>query len=162
MVSEVVLAPSDSIRGVSIRSDRTYRFEQPPETIWAALSSVDQYTTWWPWLRAFDGTRLGVGERWHCVVKPQVPYTVEFDLELTEVVEFRQAGAELSGEISGRADLTLEAEGAGCRLRLVSELAADHGPARLVERFVPFVASAGHDWVLDTGIRQFRRRALDR
>ena len=101
---------------MSIRSDRTYRFEQPPETIWAALSSVDQYTTWWPWLWVFDGTRLGVGERWHCGVKPQVPYTVEFDLELTEVVEFRQAGAELSGEISGRADLTLEAgaPAAGC------------------------------------------------
>jgi uncharacterized protein YndB with AHSA1/START domain len=145
---------------VGIQSDRRYRFDQPPTAVWDALTQVERYRAWWPWLREFDGTRFVEGERWRCVVKPQLPYVLEFVIHLTEIEARAAATAELSGDIDGWAAITLRDSGGGSELRLASDLSATAGVARLVGRFVPALASIGHDWVLDNGIRQFRARGL--
>jgi hypothetical protein len=141
---------------VGIRSDRHYRFDVPRIELWQALTQVDQYRTWWSWLRQFDGLAFAAGERWRCVVKPQLPYTLEFVIALDAVKAGESAGASLSGDIEGWAQLTLGDDGGGSRLRLQSDLTARSGWARAVGAIVPPIARRGHDWVLDNGIRQFR------
>mgnify|MGYP006196567153 CR=1 FL=1 len=37
-----------------ILSERRYRFLAPPPDVWAALSDVEHYASWWPWLARFD------------------------------------------------------------------------------------------------------------
>ena len=90
------------------------------------------------------------------MVKPQLPYTLEFTIRLDDVVDESSAHARLSGDIDGWAELTLSDESEGSALRLRSELTAKGGPARWVDALVPPLARRGHDWVLDNGIRQFR------
>ena len=141
---------------VGVRSDRRYRFSAPRREVWGALTRVDEYQTWWPWLRSFDGRRFATGERWECVVKPQLPYTLEFVIVLDEVGEETGARATLSGDISGWAELTLSDDGGGSALRLRSDLTARSGPARWIDAVAPPLARRGHDWILDNGIRQFR------
>jgi len=85
-----------------------------------------------------------------------------FEVTLVEVVDREMVSAHIAGDIVGRAQLTAADDGAGCQLRLVSELSAERRVLRLVTRFAPPVARFGHDWVLDSGIRQFRTAALDR
>jgi hypothetical protein len=141
---------------VGIRSDRHYDFAVSRRELWAALTHVDRYREWWPWLRSFDGHAFAAGERWQCVIKPQLPYTLEFVITLEQVQEARVARAQLTGDIDGWAELTLEDAGTGSALRLQSDLVARNGIARTIGAIVPPLARRGHDWVLDNGIRQFR------
>jgi hypothetical protein len=145
---------------VPIHSDRRFRFDAARPAVWQALGQVDRYQQWWPWLRSFDADGFAEGETWRCVVKPPLPYSVAFSITLISVVDQESATARLSGDIVGTAEITVSDDREGCVLRLVSDLTAIGGPARLVDRFVPLVASAGHHWVLDQGIRQFRDNAF--
>jgi hypothetical protein len=36
-----------------LRSDRTYRFDAWPHSVWAAIGDTGSYQQWWPWLRSF-------------------------------------------------------------------------------------------------------------
>jgi hypothetical protein len=147
---------------LTVRSDRRYRFDVGRATLWTALTRVDRYPSWWPWLRRFDGQGFSVGERWCCVVSPPLPYTLRFELVLEEVVEGESARARLEGDIAGTAHLTVRDVAGGCELRLVSDLAAERGLVRLLDRVAPRLAVRGHDWVIDDGIRRFRTRAIPR
>ena len=141
---------------MGVRSDRRYRFDAPRRELWSALTQVDHYQAWWPWLRSFDGRQFAAGESWECVVKPQLPYTIDFVIVLDEVREAMGARAALTGDISGWAELELSDGSTGSQLRLRSDLTARGGPARWVEAIARPLAQRGHDWVLDNGIRQFR------
>lgn len=147
---------------MTVRSDRNYGFHADRADVWSALTDVERYPRWWPWLRRFDGEAFAVGERWCCVVSPPLPYSLRFELVLAEVLEGTTVRARLDGDIAGTARLDLRDVPGGCELRLVSELAARGGMARLVDRLVPGLAARGHDWVLDDGIRRFRAVALPR
>lgn len=139
-----------------MRSDRWFRFPVEPADLWAALTAVDRYRTWWPWLRRFEADSFAEGARWRCAVQAPMLYPVRFDLVLEEVVAGRSASAVVTGDIAGRARLEVVADGAGSRLRLQSTLASERWVLRAIARLVPAVARAGHDRLLDTGVRQFR------
>ena len=145
---------------MEVRSDRSYRFDVPPDVVWAAIGSVDAYRSWWPWLRRFDADGLVTGDTWSCTVRPPLPYVLRFAVSLDEVRPVAHIAAVVSGDIGGHATVDLAVDGEGCTVRLRSDLAPSGAPLRLVARGAPWLARFGHDWVLDTGFRQFRRRAL--
>lgn len=150
-----------------VRSDHRSRFAVPPVELWAAMTRTDEYRAWWPWLRRFDGSGVAEGARWECVVQPPLPYSLRFTLELEDVEPARFVTASISGDITGHAAIDLTAvdlgEGTtGTELRLVSALAPDHAVLEAVARYARPLVRFGHDWVLGTGLRQFRQRALDR
>ena len=158
----------DAGRAMSIHTDRRYAFAASPDEVWSALTKVDEYAQWWPWLVGFDGTDFDVGSRWRCTVRAPLRYSVHFDIELVEVEAVRRAAATVAGDISGTATLTLEPfdrgpfdrgpSDHGSELRLVSDLGSNVGLVATVDRFAPRLAEASHRWVLDTGLRQFRDR----
>ena len=145
---------------MAVQSDRRWDFSDSVADVWTAITEIDRYQQWWPWLRRFDAGGFAEGERWRCTVKPQLPYRVHFDIVLESVVEHESAVARLEGDLTGSARLELCGDAQRSELRLISELEAVAGPARLVERLVPGLASAGHDWILDRGIQQFSEQAL--
>jgi hypothetical protein len=145
----------------TIRSDRRHRFEVPVDELWSALSDPSQYRRWWPWLRRLDGAAFEEGASWRCEVQPPLPYVLRFDLHLEEVEAARFATARIEGDIVGHAAIDVHPHGdAGSELRLVAALAPSSPALRAVARVAAPIARFGHDWVLDTGLRQFRRRAL--
>ncbi|HVF13289.1 MAG TPA: hypothetical protein VM942_01750 [Acidimicrobiales bacterium] len=150
-----------TVRG-AVRSDRTFRFTVGQEALWAALTSVDRYRHWWPWLRRFDGGSFSEGARWRCAVRSPLLYPVRFDVVLDEVIAGRSASASVFGDIAGQARLDVSLVEGGSQLRLVSTLASDRRLLRLIFRLAPPVARFGHDRLLATGLRQFRDRAFDR
>jgi uncharacterized protein YndB with AHSA1/START domain len=145
---------------VRIRSDRRHAFAVPPEELWVAMSQVDRYRQWWPWLRRFDAGGLRAGEVWSAEVQPPLPYRVRFELCLDDVTSPHRVAAVITGDIEGTARLEVTDHPTGSELHVVSELAATSRTLRTVLRLAPPVARYGHDWVLDTGLRQFRDRAL--
>jgi hypothetical protein len=151
---------------VEVRSDRRHRFDVDSDELWAAITSVGDYPVWWPWLRHFDGARLAPGERWDCTVQPPLPYTLRFTLEIGEVEPAALVTAGISGDLAGEARLEVRdlsgPDGARSEIRLRSELAPTNRLLRTVATVARPVVRFGHDWVLDTGMQQFRSRGLGR
>ena len=108
---------------MEVRSDRRYRFPLGPEALWPVLTRVEDYRSWWPWLRGFDATAFEPGAAWTCVVQPPLPYSLRFRIVLDEVDPARCALATVDGDIVGDARLELTATDEGCEARLVSRLA---------------------------------------
>ena len=145
---------------VDIRSDRRFDFAVERAEVWAAIARVDRYQEWWPWLRDFEGSAFRAGERWQCEVRPPLPYRLRFEVVLDEVVDCEHVRARVAGDIAGWAELTATDRGSRSEVRLVSELAPTNPMLRLIAQAARPVVTFGHDWVLDTGARQFRAVAL--
>ena len=142
-------------------SDRRYRFTSSPEATWRALESTDRYQHWWPWLRQFEAAGLIVGDRWQCAVRPPLPYTVRFTIELTEVERPTTVGATITGDITGTARIEVEPDGdAGSAINLRSELAPSGRVFTAFATVARPLVTRGHNWVLDTGAAQFGRPEL--
>jgi hypothetical protein len=142
-----------------IASDRSYRFAAGPAQLWDRIATVEDFPTWWPWLRRFDGQALEPGDIWRCTVQPPLPYTLTFAIAIGEVVPAQRVTATVSGEIQGTAELTIEPDGdGGCTARLRSRLAPASRFLQAMAVVARPVVSLGHDWVLDNGARQFRRQ----
>jgi uncharacterized protein YndB with AHSA1/START domain len=145
---------------VRFETDRRYHLPAAPEEVWAAVARVDRYQTWWPWLQHFDAHRLAGDEIWHCLVQPPLPYRVRFDVRLHEVVPPRWVRASISGDVVGEAQLQITERADGSEARLVSSLEPGNGFLKAVSRLAAPVVRYGHDWVLDSGARQFVHRAV--
>ncbi len=153
---------------MTVHSDRTLRFDRTPEQVWETIGRVDEYRSWWPWLRRFDAEALREGDRWEATVRPPLPYVLRFAVTLDHARPPSSIRATVSGDIEGHAELSIfpatDATSSdpidGCDVRLVSALDASNQALRTVARLAPWLARFGHDWVLDTGLGQFRQHAL--
>jgi hypothetical protein len=145
---------------VELASDRRYLFPVPPDVFWAAIGATEHYQRWWPWLRRFDASGLVAGDVWRCVVRPQLPYTVRFAVHLGEVIHPTLVTARVDGDIAGTARLVVAPHDEGCDVRLTSTLAPSNRAFGLIAALARPLVRRGHDWVLDTGARQFATRAL--
>jgi len=147
---------------VRLRSDQRHRFDAAPDELWDAMVSVDQFQRWWPWLRRFRASGVQRGDVWTATVQPPLPYRVRFDLLLTEVVAPHLVAVDVTGDIEGAARLEVHGNGAagGSELHFTSELTPTSSMLRAVARLAPPVARFGHEWVLNTGLEQFRSQAL--
>jgi hypothetical protein len=147
---------------VQVDSDRTYHFVCAPTVVWDVLVRTDEYRSWWPWLRRFERGPLEPGARWSCVVQPPLPYRVAFDLVIDEVHDGSLVTATVAGGLHGAARLELEPDGSGSVLHLAASLTPTDRLLRAVAVAAPPVARFGHDWILDTGFRQFASALGDR
>ena len=151
---------------MEVRSDRTFAFTVGPAELWSALTGVEHYRSWWPWLRHFDGASFVEGARWRCAVRAPLGYPVRFEVALSDVVPGRSAVAEVTGDIAGHARLDVRPTdgggggGGGSELRLQATLASKRWMLRAIARLAPPVARFGHNRLLSTGVRQFRERAF--
>ena len=145
-----------------VRSDRRHRFAVTPEELWGAVSDVDRYTIWWPWLREFEAEGLIEGDEWTCVVQPPLPYTVRFTILIEDVVPELLVGASVHGDIEGEASVSFRhLDGSRTEARLVADLAPAHAVLKTVGLLAGPVVRIAHNWILDTGARQFRERVIE-
>jgi len=146
-----------------MRSDRQFRFDVEPHVVWDAIGQVDLYHEWWPWLVEFDARGLESGDVWRCAVKPPLPYTLRFAIELVDVEKPNLVTGKLSGDLKGTAGLEIAAAAdgsGGSDLRLTSALGPSGFAFRLFASAARPLARYGHDWILDTGAAQFAKRAF--
>ena len=151
--------PAKDLPG-SITTLHRYDLPLPRQDVWTLISEVSQYRRWWPWLRVFDADGLTVGDEWRCEVQPPVPYAVRFRVTIEHIEPPAVVRARVSGDVAGEAILSLRDGNGGCSATLESSLAPGSAALRFVSRFAGPVARFGHDWVLDSGARQFIARAV--
>ena len=143
-----------------LRSDQRHHFDAAPDQLWAAMTSTDRFRSWWPWLRRFDASGVARGDVWTATVQPPLPYRVSFDLLLTEVRAPQLVAVDVTGDIEGSARLEVLPNASGSELHFTSDLTPTSSLLRIVARMAPPLARYGHEWVLKTGLDQFRSRAL--
>jgi uncharacterized protein YndB with AHSA1/START domain len=143
-----------------VHSDRRHHFGVPRSELWSMITQVDRYPTWWPWLRSFNATELKAGAEWQCRVQPPLPYSLRLVITIEDVVAEESVAATVSGDVEGTAELRLLDIPDGSEAHLTSALAPSSRPLKLIARAALPVVRFGHDWVLDTGAKQFSERAL--
>jgi hypothetical protein len=141
---------------VEIVSDRTYSFDHPRDRVWGTIGNLDCYPTRWPWLRNFDATSLEPGATWTCAIQPPLPYTLRIRVAIVQVDPGRLISATVHGDLRGSATVRLTGDDhERCDVRVESTLSPSNRVMGVAARLVAPVARWGHDWVLDTGARQF-------
>jgi hypothetical protein len=95
------------------------------------------------------------------VVRAPLPYSLRFTVEVLEVVPNRLVDARVSGDLDGPARLEVAPRGDGSSARLVWAVEVRKPLLRSAARWARPAMEWGHDWVVSSGIRQFRR-ALER
>jgi uncharacterized protein YndB with AHSA1/START domain len=145
---------------VELVSDRSWCFGAPPDVVWAALAATDDYPRWWPWLTTFDADGLVAGGRWRCTVRPPLQYSVRFAIDIDEVEPPHLVTARVSGDITGHARIDITESGARSEVRLASALTPTRRTIAWLAAVAGPIARRSHDWVLDTGARQFAARAV--
>jgi uncharacterized protein YndB with AHSA1/START domain len=143
--------------------DRSWTFEVPPAELWGALTDADRYRSWWPWLRRFDtgGQPLGEGTVARCTVRAPLPYALDFTVTVVEMVPERRLVASVAGDLAGPARLEVAEAPEGSRATLAWTVELRAPILRAASRIARPVMEWGHDWVVDSGVRQFRARALE-
>jgi hypothetical protein len=150
-----------TLRNVRLDSDRSYRFEVASHALWSAIGDTADYPRWWPWLSDFEANGLMAGDVWTCTVRPPLPYRLRFAIHLDEVVPTTLVTARVSGDIAGTARLDIVPSDGGCDVRLRSSLSPSSAAFGVLALFARPIVRRGHDWVLDTGARQFVRLAVE-
>jgi hypothetical protein len=141
--------------------DRTFDFDVSPGELWLRLSDTSSFRVWWPWLRSFDPVPLAPGARTTCAIGPPLPYVVTVDITVREVIPEELVRVSVSRDLEGPARLEIESNGLGSTARLVWEVAVARPALRAAARVARPVLLWGHDWVVNRGVEQFRRDAIN-
>lgn len=160
----VVVAPArEPSRAVArpFRFDGRWSFSATPDDLWRAFSETERFPEWWPWLRTLDSAGLVAGTVSRCVIRAPVPYVLTLEIAMLEVVAPRLVVAAVSGDLEGPARLEVTARPGGSEARMSWELEARTPLLKAAALLFRPVLDWGQSWVVDTGLRQFRRSALE-
>jgi len=136
--------------------DRSWPFEVPRDELWSRLSDTSSFSTWWPWLRAFDAVPIEEGASTQCVIGPPLPYVLKVDLVVARVVEGESVDVAVDGDLRGPARLALADGDGGATARLHWTLEVQRPMLRRAAMVGRPILQWGHDWVVSNGVEQFR------
>jgi carbon monoxide dehydrogenase subunit G len=136
-----------------------FSFPVPPPAVWATIERVDRFESWWAWLTevGMEGPPLRDGSALHGVVAPPLPYRMRLRVGIVTCVPPRSIDATVSGDLVGRAQLVLDEDGTGTRVRASWTVEMMQQPMRVAARFTPRLLHWGHDRVVDATVAGFRR-----
>jgi hypothetical protein len=150
-------------RGVPapFRFDRRWTFPVTPDDFWSTIVETGRYEQWWSWLREFDADGLHEGASAQCVIQAPLPYSLHLEIHVDEVVPARSIDTRITGDLVGRARLDLEPRDDGCTARLSWSLELRDRWLGRFARIARPAMSWAHDRVVEVGVQQFERRALN-
>jgi hypothetical protein len=143
------------------RFDQSFEMDATPDELWSALSATDRYPEWWSWLRVMEGGELREGSVARCVVRAPLPYTLRFDVGVENVVAGELVDTRVRGDLDGPARLEIKPSGGGCTARLVWSLHLRDSVLRPLALIARPAMTWAHDRVIEMGLRQFERHALN-
>jgi hypothetical protein len=136
--------------------DRSWTFAVPRADLWSRLSDTSSFSTWWPWLRAFDPVPIEDGAATRCAIGPPLPYVLTVDLAVVRVVESESVDVDVDGDLHGSARLELGDCDDGSTARLHWTLEVQRPMLRAAATVGRPILQWGHDWVVNNGVEQFR------
>ena len=145
-----------------IEYDGTFTFPVSVAELWAKMTQVDCFTSWWGWLQDFsvEGEGLAPGTVLHGIVVPPLPYRMRLDVVVEEFVPERRITALVHGDLEGSARLTFDGDDAATRAHATWTVEMMQRPMRLAATIAHPLLQWGHDRVVDATVDGFRRRLV--
>ena len=95
--------------------ETVWRFEAEQAEVWRAITEVEHWPRWWPNVAQVQllskGNPDGLGSVHRYAWKTQLPYTLEFDMQTTEVIAPTLLEGHASGALEGFGRWTLVQQG---------------------------------------------------
>jgi len=138
----------------------SFLFPVPPEALWSAIEDMSGFEGWWGWLSEFqlEGEGLRAGSVLRGVVSPPVPYRMTVRVELERCDQLRLIEASVHGDLEGPARLVLEPHPEGTRADVSWRIEMTQRRMRLAALLTGPLLRWGHDRVVETTVRAFRRQ----
>ena len=140
--------------------DRTWRFDVPVDRLWSAVADTASFPTIFRWLDDYDAGPLEPGTVASFRVRPPLPYSLHFIVTVTDVVTHQRVEARVGGDVRGVAQLLVLGTEQGSQARLCWDLELVRPALRRVAPIARQPMKWGHDLVVASGVRRFRRTAL--
>ncbi|MEX0664885.1 MAG: SRPBCC family protein [Acidimicrobiia bacterium] len=141
--------------------DRRFDLRATPEQLWDVLQQTEHYPTWWSWLRELDGGELREGAVARCAVQGPLPYRLRFEITVERVIAHEQVQTRVSGDLQGPARLEIDPGPTGSSARLAWSLDLRDSLLRPLSFVARPAMMWAHDRVIEVGLREFERRALN-
>ncbi len=143
------------------RFDRRFEFAVAAPELWATVEQTDRYPEWFPWLRHLDGVALQEGSVAQCVIQGPIPYSLHLSVHIEQVMPGERIATRVRGDLEGPASLDVEPDGSRSTARLRWELEPHDRLLRSMATLARPAMVWAHDRVIEVGLREFERRALD-
>lgn len=98
-----------------------WAFDAPIERVWALIERTDDWPHWWPAVLAVasmrDGDARGVGAVRRLTWRTALPYSLSFDVEVTQIEPLAFIEGRATGELDGIGQWTFAALGERTHVR---------------------------------------------
>lgn len=150
-------APSRAYRYVS-----HWRLEAPPEKVWQAITDVDTWPQWWPYVKRVELLRRGrepdgVGALRRIDWGSRLPYGFTLDVECIESDEPRRVRGRSSGHLVGEGLWELWPDGSATIVRYTWRLDLNTWWMRLVAPLMAPLFRWNHEGVMKGGAQGLAR-----
>lgn len=139
-----------------------WRLNAPVERVWALLTAVEHWPSWWSAVKCVDlidaGDETGVGALRRMTWRTALPYALTFDIRTTKVEPMTLIEGQASGELDGLGRWTMRAEGEVTHVRYDWIVAVSKPWMRLFAPVLRPVFAWNHDKVMDWGLTGIRRQ----
>ena len=139
-----------------------WQLEAPLERIWALLTAVDDWPSWWRAVKRVEllepGDEDGVGALRRMTWKTALPYSLTFDMRSTKVEPMRRIEGRASGELAGVGIWTLRPDASGTAVRYDWTIEVTKPWMRLSAPLLRPVFTWNHNAVMAWGHDDIRRR----
>lgn len=139
-----------------------WRLDAPPEAVWQALTEVDQWPRWWPYVRRVELLRRGrepdgVGALRRLAWGSRLPYGFTLDVECVEAEAPRRLRGRSTGALEGEGLWELWPDGLGTVVRYTWRLHLNTAWMRLATPLMAPVFRWNHEGVMRGGGRGLAR-----
>ncbi|HEV8690068.1 MAG TPA: SRPBCC family protein [Ideonella sp.] len=139
-----------------------WRLDAPPQAVWQALTDVDAWPEWWPYVRRVQLLRRGrepdgVGALRRIDWASRLPYGFTLDVECVESDEPRRLRGRSSGHLEGEGLWELWPDGVGTVVRYTWRLDLNTTWMRLAAPLMAPLFRWNHHGVMRGGARGLAR-----
>lgn len=138
-----------------------WEFAAPMPAVWSAILNSQDWPKWWPGVLAVTpvkpGGPAGIGDVRRYAMRSALPYSLEFDMEVCEIVPRVRLKGMARGEVEGTGCWTFAPTDAGCRVRYDWDVRTVPVWMNLVAPFARPLIKWNHDRIMVAGARGLAR-----
>jgi hypothetical protein len=138
-----------------------YRFvtewqaEAPIEQVWDTLLDYRQWPTWWKGFRdvrqIHPGDERGIGMTLRQGWRSRVPYTLTFDLEITDAERRRRLEGRVTGDVEGTCSWTFQEREGSTEVRFVMDVRTTRPWMNIPVPFARRIFTGNYDTIMRWG-----------
>jgi uncharacterized protein YndB with AHSA1/START domain len=138
-----------------------YRFvtewqaEAPIERVWDALLDYRQWPTWWKGFRdvrqIHPGDERGIGMTLRQGWRSRIPYTLTFDLDVTDVERRKRLEGRVTGDVEGTCLWTFQEQAGWTAVRFVMDVRTARPWMNIPVPFARQVFASNYDTIMRWG-----------